>query len=147
MSRGRFSRPLHENYQKQSESNGGHWIWTGPINDKFYGVYQKDVNSKKVKAHNAVYEDLIGPIPEGLELDHKCKAKLCVNPDHLEPVTSAVNARRRGSTKLSMDKARRIRQYAAEGKNHREIAQGFGVSQPMISAIVRGEWWQEGKEA
>lgn len=45
-------------------------------------------------AHRAVYEALVGPIPEGLELDHLCKNRLCVNPDHLEPVTHQENVKR-----------------------------------------------------
>lgn len=45
-------------------------------------------------AHRWAYENLVGPIPEGLELDHLCRVPACVNPDHLEPVTKAENRRR-----------------------------------------------------
>jgi hypothetical protein len=45
-------------------------------------------------AHRVVYEALVGPVPEGLELDHLCKESRCVNPAHLEPVTHAENVRR-----------------------------------------------------
>jgi hypothetical protein len=51
--------------------------------------------SKKVLAHRLSYELLIGPIPDGLELDHKCENTACINPGHLEPVTFAENMRRR----------------------------------------------------
>lgn len=58
------------------------WEWTGKAASG-YG------------AHRRVYEWLRGPVPEGLELDHLCRNKLCVRPDHLEPVTRAENMRRR----------------------------------------------------
>ena len=64
------------------------WNWTGPT----VGPYGK--RSGKL-AHRVVFELLVGDIPEGLELDHLCRNTLCVNPDHLEPVTRAENMRRR----------------------------------------------------
>lgn len=47
-----------------------------------------------VRAHKWLYEQLIGPVPQGMELDHKCRNKLCCNPDHLEPVTHRENSSR-----------------------------------------------------
>ena len=46
------------------------------------------------RAHRAIYEEMVGPIPDGLVLDHLCSVRNCVNPEHLEPVTQAENARR-----------------------------------------------------
>lgn len=68
------------------------WLWTGAPSNSGYGHYK--VGGKAIKAHRAVYELLVGPIPEGMQLDHLCEVKLCVNPDHLEPVTHQENARR-----------------------------------------------------
>lgn len=70
------------------ESDGGCWLWSGRQH-KGYGMH----NSKL--AHRVAYEAVVGPIPNGLELDHLCVTPLCVNPDHLEPVTRLVNMRRR----------------------------------------------------
>lgn len=64
------------------------WIWLGRVH-KRYGA------ARHTTAHRYVYEQLVGPIPEGLELDHLCKTPLCVNPAHLEPVTRMENIRRR----------------------------------------------------
>lgn len=54
-------------------------------------------------AHRVMYEALIGPIPAGLELDHKCRVRDCVNPEHLEPVTHAENVRRAGGTAKALE--------------------------------------------
>lgn len=51
-------------------------------------------NQKSMAAHRAVYEILVGPIPDGLVLDHLCRNAGCVNPAHCEPVTQAENVRR-----------------------------------------------------
>lgn len=71
------------------------WLWTGPV-DRGYGAFHHD--GRKMRAHRWGYEHLVGPIPEGLVLDHVkargCSSTLCVNPAHLEPVTDAVNVLR-----------------------------------------------------
>jgi HNH endonuclease len=64
------------------------WLWTGRINDGGYANYGKDY------AHRVIYERSVGPIPKGLELDHLCRIRHCVNPAHLEPVTRKENVRR-----------------------------------------------------
>lgn len=68
------------------------WNWTGYLL-RGYGQYHP-VHGKTVKAHRYSYEALVGPIPEGLTIDHLCANKSCVNPEHLEPVTRGENVRR-----------------------------------------------------
>lgn len=67
-------------------------LWTGAQISTGYGSVS--IRSQHSLAHRLVYQAFVGPIPEGLELDHLCRTKLCVNPAHLEPVTHAENSRR-----------------------------------------------------
>lgn len=76
------------------------WIWEGARTKSrsgFYGRIQQDGHCRY--AHRVVYELLVGPIPDGLEIDHLCRQTECCNPQHLEPVTGLTNVRRgtRGS--------------------------------------------------
>lgn len=66
--------------------------YTGCISTKGYGWLAKD--GGRVLAHRAAYELLVGPIPDGLTLDHLCRNTKCCNPSHLEPVTNSENVRR-----------------------------------------------------
>lgn len=71
------------------------WVWTGSKNSLGYGqIVIGGASGRKVKAHRYAYESVIGPIPDGLELDHLCSNPSCVNPAHLEPVTHLENVRR-----------------------------------------------------
>lgn len=69
----------------------GCWIW---IAGKNVGYGQYFAWGRMWGAHRFVYTLLVGPVPDGLELDHLCRVRACVNPDHLEPVTHEENVRR-----------------------------------------------------
>lgn len=76
----------------------GCWLWRGQLNAWGYGHFRRTLGpglGRTVKAHRLAYELSVGPIPEGLTLDHLCGQRACVRPDHLEPVTNAENLRRR----------------------------------------------------
>lgn len=66
--------------------------WTGAINTSGYGHYNRGLTY--YLGHRASYEMFVGPIPEGLVIDHLCRNRACCRPDHLEPVTIGENIRR-----------------------------------------------------
>lgn len=80
----------------QVDADAGCWVWQRSKNPDGYGRIR--FQGRVRLAHRFAYETFVGPIPEGMELDHVrdrgCRFRHCVNPDHLEPVTSAENTRR-----------------------------------------------------
>ena len=66
------------------------WNWIGRIRSG-YGLISNGATYSSIPAHRFVYEQMVGPVPEGLELDHLCRNRRCVNPIHLEPVEHPEN--------------------------------------------------------
>lgn len=84
---------LAERLERQHvRAAGGCWLWIGRRDRYGYGKFR--VDGVERTAHRVVYEHLVGPVPDDLELDHLCRIRLCVNPAHLEPVTHLENTRR-----------------------------------------------------
>jgi hypothetical protein len=80
------------------QGGDGCWMWTASRCREGYGRFNADdADLPSTLAHRIAYTWLVGPIPEGLTLDHLCRNTSCVNPDHLEPVTAAENSRRAGN--------------------------------------------------
>ena len=86
----------------QIDGNGC-WLWTGHLGLQGYGTTSyppvfgltRSGNLRSCLSHRLVYEFLVGPIPDGLQIDHLCRVTSCCNPAHLEPVTASVNMFRR----------------------------------------------------
>lgn len=74
------------------EPNSGCWLWTAQISTNGYALLC--VAGRRVRAHRFSYELHKGPIPAGLQIDHTCSVRCCVNPDHLDAVTQRENNRR-----------------------------------------------------
>jgi len=81
-------------FQKKIELDllEGCWLWTSSLDTKGYG--RLHIGDKLRVAHRLSYEHWNGSIPEGLQIDHLCRNRNCVNPQHLEAVTQTVNQRR-----------------------------------------------------
>lgn len=78
---------------KVTVSETGCWLWGGYVDPKGYGIF--GVGGQKLsRAHRFAYERFIGPVPDGLFLDHLCRNRNCVNPHHLEVVTNQENVTR-----------------------------------------------------
>lgn len=67
----------------------GCWIWTGALSSDGYGAFHVDGHC--IQAHKFAYEQRGQQVPEGLELDHLCRIRCCVNPAHVEPVSHQLN--------------------------------------------------------
>jgi len=86
-------RPLLDRFQEKYQVNeAGCWVWTATGVANGYGTI--DVDGRHALAHRVAYELFVGEIPAGLDLDHLCRNRRCVNPAHLEPVTRSENLRR-----------------------------------------------------
>lgn len=76
------------------DPNSGCWLWTACIAPNGYGLFHNSETQMLEGAHRFSYKAFRGEIPNGLNLDHLCRVRACVNPHHLEPVTHAENVRR-----------------------------------------------------
>lgn len=115
------------------------WIWQHGRAKAGYGLIK--VAGSIVTAHRAYYKRIKGPIPAGYKLDHLCRVRECVNPDHLEPVTNAENARRGSLTRLDIYRVGRMRTLFAAGVNKEELAKLFGVTPQYVGRIIAGKKW------
>jgi len=126
------------------------WIWTAGTTDG-YGRFS--VEGKLVYAHRWAYEWHREPLPPykvgGLQLDHLCHNRACVNPAHLELVTSKENSRRGdsgpgeacGAAKLTEDEVLEIRARSAFGDSQEELGLRFGVTRRQIWNIIHRKSW------
>ena len=92
---GATSLPMPDRFWSKVDrtDQDGCWPWLAYTNGDGYGVFNID-NRTPVRAHRVAYELLVGPIPDGLTLDHLCRNWACCNPAHLEPVPNRTNVLR-----------------------------------------------------
>lgn len=121
----------------------GCWYWTGQVNKGGYGRVRDDAanGSRTVQAHRYVYEHLVGEIAEGLTLDHLCRRRRCVNPEHLDPCTIGENVHRSERTAASTNAAKTHCAHGHEftADNTRLDADGHRVCRTCrrINALAR----------
>jgi HNH endonuclease len=106
---------------------GNCWMWTAALKAEGYGHFRTPPGYSY--AHRYAYELLVGPIPDGLQLDHLCRNRACVRPEHLDPVTQMENLRR-GETFVHWSKQTHCRNghpYSGDNLLHRTIPNGHVV--------------------
>jgi hypothetical protein len=94
-----YPQSVHDRFWAKVDKTDGCWLWTGALYRNGYGQFGAAWReSSNWLAHRFAYEALVGPIPDGLHLDHVkdrgCTSRACVNPAHLEPVPPRVNVQR-----------------------------------------------------
>lgn len=85
-------RPLAIRFRGLVEMTPSCWLWTGQLDRYGYGRFR--IYGGSVLAHRWSFEQVLGPIPPGKQLDHLCRVRHCVNPSHLEVVAPEENTRR-----------------------------------------------------
>lgn len=106
---------LRERFDALVDKGGNCWLWTGSTVSTGYGYISVDGKSKR--AHRVSYEMNVGPIPDGMAIDHICHVPACVNPAHLRPVTNKQNAEHRtGAQSNSLSGVRGVSRDRWTGK-------------------------------
>lgn len=134
------------------------WPYTGCIGTWGYGSFY--LNGRNVNAHNATHRLLVGPVPAGKVVCHRCDNPSCCNPAHLFVGTQGDNVRDcvakgrgrrqfeagsghpRHNGKLTFAVVERAKQLYASGVSQTEIGRRLGVHSATISRAVRGESWK-----
>lgn len=87
-----FVEPMHRFMDSVDVGSSGCWLWNKSTDVNGYSQFS--IRGQMMKGHRFIYEIYIGNIEDGLEIDHLCRVRHCVNPEHLEAVTHAENLRR-----------------------------------------------------
>lgn len=124
------------------DQNSGCWIWQRSKTPEGYPKLMR-VDGIRYAPHRYYYQQKYGPIPDDYPLDHLCKNRSCVNPDHLQPVTQTENTRRSGIAKLTTKDAANIKAMFFQGYSKRRLARMFGVASTTIADIVNGVTWKD----
>lgn len=111
-------RPWQERFWEKVDRRGDDecWPWLAALSDKGYGMFNATFSGTGV-AHRIAYMLLIGPVPDGLVLDHLCRVRHCVNPSHLEPVTAEENTSR--GIRATQTHCKRGHEFTAENTERR----------------------------
>ncbi|WP_367138917.1 MULTISPECIES: HNH endonuclease signature motif containing protein [Streptomyces] len=101
-----------ERFLSQLKLEHGCWLWVGFIDRYGYGKFK--LSGRSVLAHRWAYEHYVGSIADGLVLDHLCRVRHCVNPEHLEAVTARTNTARGRSANREKTHCNRGHAYTPE---------------------------------
>jgi hypothetical protein len=102
-------------------------------------MMRDEFNGGKLRsAHKTYYERKYGPVADGLQLDHLCRVRCCVNPQHLEQVTHMINVVRGISCTITSEQIGQTKKLLSEGHLQNSTAQIVGISQSAVSDIKFG---------
>lgn len=134
--------PAADRFIRKIDKTDTCWEWQGARFAGGYGMFNP-THTTTVTAHRFAYELFVGPIPDGLDIDHLCRNRSCVNPAHMEPVTEAENTRRGLTAKLRVEDVREIRRLLSLGMSQSAVARRFGVTQTNVCCINRRHTWRD----
>jgi hypothetical protein len=133
------ARALPDTFWQQVLKTDTCWLWTGTPNDQGYG--RLTVDGVRQLVHRLSYIAHVGPIPDGLVIDHKCWQRLCVNPAHLQAVTKQANSENwAGSRKGSRFGVRGVTWHARDRRYAVEVCvkgQRFRSSHKTLAGAQR----------
>lgn len=136
----------------------GCWNWTGSTRNGYGRMIvgsRIDGSRRSVSAHRYAFETMVGPIPDGMEICHKCDNRKCVNPSHLfagshqdniddreakgrnNPPSGSMN----GSAVLSEVEVLSARRLRSTGMSYQKIADRFGVHKMTVMRAIKGQHW------
>lgn len=134
------TRPLEQSYAVDVET--GCWLWTAQLDRKGYPVAWNPDDATNRRAHRLLYERTCGPIPDGMQLDHLCRVRRCVNPVHMQPVTNAENQQRGAKAKVTADQVREMRRLYTEGLLTQDaLAVNYGIHVETVRGILKRKSW------
>ncbi len=125
------------NFWDKVDQSGDCWIWTGYVGHDGYGQH-----GRSGKAHRLAWELTVGPIPDGLNVLHRCDTPVCVRPEHLFLGTSADNSidmvrkGRQWKQKITYEMAEMIRETHRLGVSQREIARSLEMHHQTIWRVI-----------
>lgn len=147
-------KALEERFWAKVDRTGGPeacWLWSGKVNNG-YGEFCTG-GAKWERAHRVAYELVVGPIPAGLCVCHRCDVKLCCRPSHLWLGTRADNnadrdlkgrtgnGERNRHAVLESDQIMEIRSKFSKGFTWRQLAKEYGISWQQVKKICNGKRW------
>lgn len=115
---GHRTRSMAERFWEKVHRTDDCWLWTAALDAKGYGFFRGEPIS--TRAHRVAYTLTVGPIPKGLELDHLCRNRACVNPAHLEPVVHRENVLR-GDAGLARARLESAKTHCPQGHPYDDI--------------------------